>query len=284
MKTHLDCIPCFLRQTLDTCRLVGADDQTHERLLREVCTELARIDMSPPPPVMAGKIHRIIRKGVGLTDPFAAIKRESNELVLGMLDELRELIDKSDDKFDTAMRVAIGGNIIDYGTGHELTADIIRKVIRDSLAAPILGNPRGLQPAVQHAESILYLADNAGEIITDRLFIERIGAEKVTIAVRGYPILNDVTREDATIAGLTDMVKVIDNGAAVPGTALEQCSEEFRECFAHADLVIAKGQGNYETLSDVDKDIFFLLKIKCPVISRILDAPIGSLICKTTGS
>ena len=283
MKTHLDCIPCFLRQTLDTCRFIGADEEMHKRVLKEVLMELARLDLSPPPPVMGGCIHRIIRKTPGLADPFAKIKRESNSLVLEMLDELNTIIEASEDKFEIAMRIAIAGNIIDYGSGTPLTPELIREVIRSSLTTPILGEPQDLRLAVENANSILYIADNAGEIVTDRLFIERIGTEKVTVAVRGYPILNDVTREDAETAGLTKIVKIIDNGADMPGTVLEMCSEEFHECFESSDLIIAKGQGNYETLSDVKKNIFFLLKIKCPVIAGDLGMPVGSMVVRKKG-
>jgi len=280
MKTYLDCIPCFLRQTLNTCRLINTDDKTRERVLREVPTELAKIDLSPPPPVMGGYIHRIIRKLTSLSDPFADVKQDSNTLVLDMAEELDTMIESSKDRFDTAMRIAIAGNIIDYGTPHHLTPEIIREVIRKSLDTPITGEPQELLGAVEKANSILYIADNAGEIVTDRLFIEHLPTEKITLAVRGYPILNDVTYQDAETAGLTKIVNVIDNGADFPGTVLEKCSEEFLECFNSSDLIIAKGQGNYETLSEVPKDIFFLLKVKCHVLAHDLDTPVGSMVVR----
>ena len=132
--------------------------------------------------------------------------------------------------------------------------------------------------AVSRANNILYLGDNAGEIVFDRLLIEQLPCEKITFVVKGGPILNDALMEDAQIVGLTDVVDVIDNGSDAPGTILESCSEAFRLRFDESDLVIAKGQGNYETLSDVDKNIFFLVTPKCSVLARHLGREIGSLV------
>ncbi|OHB65800.1 MAG: hypothetical protein A2Y76_06255 [Planctomycetes bacterium RBG_13_60_9] len=134
--------------------------------------------------------------------------------------------------------------------------------------------------AVNDARSILYLGDNAGEIVFDRLLIEELPHEKVTFVVKGSPVLNDATREDARTVGLTDLVEVIDNGSDAPGTILESCSAEFRRRFEHSDLIIAKGQGNYECLSNVDKDMFFILMAKCPVIATHLGCDIRQMILR----
>ena len=134
-----------------------------------------------------------------------------------------------------------------------------------------------LRRRVQETKSILYLADNAGEIVFDRLLIEQLPRDRVTVAVKGGPVINDATREDAEAAGLIDLVEVIDNGSDAPGTILEQCSPSFQRRFAEADLVIAKGQGNYETLNDVPREVFFLLKVKCPVIARDIACDLGHI-------
>jgi hypothetical protein len=133
---------------------------------------------------------------------------------------------------------------------------------------------------LKEAEEILYIADNAGEIIFDRLLIERLPIEKVTVAVKGSPVINDATMEDALLAGLPRIVEVVDNGSDGPGTILETCSRAFIDCFDKADLVIAKGQGNYESLSEADKNIFFVLKAKCPVIARDLGCEVGEMILR----
>jgi uncharacterized protein with ATP-grasp and redox domains len=142
----------------------------------------------------------------------------------------------------------------------------------------------GFRNAAAAAKDILYIADNAGEIVFDRLLIKQIGPEKITFVVKGGPIINDATIEDAQAAGLTDLMKVIDTGDDAPGTILEFCSEDFQHCFEAADLVIAKGQGNYETLSNIDKNIFFLVKAKCPVIARDLGCEVGETILQKSES
>ena len=129
-----------------------------------------------------------------------------------------------------------------------------------------------------------FLKDNAGEIVFDRLLIERLPPGKVTVAVRGFPVINDATLADAEGAGIHEVAEVIENGSDAPGTILDDCSESFRDRFDKADLVIAKGQGNYETLSEVDKDIYFLLKAKCPVIARDIGCQEGAMILKRSKS
>jgi hypothetical protein len=146
------------------------------------------------------------------------------------------------------------------------------------LTAPLCGSISALATAIRGARSILYLVDNAGEIVFDRDLLAQLPLGSFTVAVRGRPVLNDATLADAQAVGLTDLGDVIGNGSDAPGTILTDCSAEFRQLFAAADLIIAKGQGNYETLAGANRPIFFLLKIKCDVLSRALGQPRGSLV------
>jgi uncharacterized protein with ATP-grasp and redox domains len=150
-----------------------------------------------------------------------------------------------------------------------------------ALSAKLEGDIQSLFQAVEASRSILYLGDNCGEIVFDRLFIEQLIPERVTYVVRAAPIINDVTLEDARYTAMTDRVRVIDNGSDAPGTLLTECSQEFQEAFASTDLIIAKGQGNYETLHASDRPIFFMLKVKCPVVARHIGHEIGSYVIKT---
>ena len=252
MRIFLDCIPCFVRQALDSARLATDDEQIHEKVVREVLRLAADLDMSQSPPAIGQQIHRLIR----------------------------QLID-SDDRLETAIRLAIAGNIIDFGVKTSLAESDIEKTISDSLSGYLNSEQiQGFKNTVTEAEKIIYLADNAGEIVFDRLLIEQLPYEKVTVVVKGNPVINDATMEDAGVAGLTRIVEVIDNGSDVPGTILETCSQAFRDRFEDADLIIAKGQGNYETLSGADKNIFFILKAKCPVIARDLGCEVGEMILR----
>lgn len=278
MRTFLECVPCFVRQALDSARLVTDDETVHEQVLREVLREVGEMDFHNSPPVMGQHMHRLIRRLVADDDPYRNIKDHFNRLALALYPELEKRIEGSRDPLETAVRVAIAGNIIDFGSNSDLEDSRVEEAIESSLVAPLSKSAvEDLRESAGRATSILYLGDNAGEIVFDRLLIEQLPRQKVTYVVRGSPVINDATMSDALATGMTDLVEVIDNGSDAPGTILETCSVAFRRRFEAADLVIAKGQGNYETLSEADKSIFYLLKVKCPVIARHIGCDVDSL-------
>ena len=282
MHTYLDCVPCFVRQALDSARLVTKDDQKHQLLLREILKQIAKMDLSQPPPAMARRIHKSIRKFTGIKDPYAKIKKQSNEFALTLYPKLKRIVNSSKKPFLTAVQLAIAGNIIDFGV-HSAKMEIDRKQIHDSIENALKSDIdlriiNEFKKRIKDADSILYLADNAGEIVFDRILIEEMPLEKITVAVKGHPIINDATIDDAKASGIFDMVKVIENGSDAPGTILNLCSASFRKEFERADLIISKGQGNYETLSSIQKNIFFLFKSKCPVISNHIGMEIGKAV------
>ena len=279
MRTYLDCVPCFVRQVLDSVRMTMDDTRLHEKVLREALSMASEMDLNQSPPAMAQKIHRFIREITGVHDPYLEVKNRFNRLALQMYPELKQQVEASTDPLDTAVRLAIAGNVIDFGVDSAVEQSRVERTIAESLTDKFdRESLETFKHAVSRADRILYLGDNAGEIVFDRLLIEQLPCEKITFAVKGGPILNDALMEDAQIVGLTDVVEVIDNGSDAPGTILENCSETFRRLFDQSDLVIAKGQGNYETLSDVDKNIFFLVRPKCSVLARHLGREIGSLV------
>jgi len=280
MKAFLDCIPCFVRQALDTVRLVTDDEAIHGQLLREVLRAAGEMDLDWSPPVMGQRVHRMVRRLAGDSDPYLKMKQHFNRLALNKYAALKRCVESSDAPMETAVRLAIAGNVIDLGVNSDLSEAQIDEAIEHALTTPFDGSVEEFCAAVSNAGDILYLADNAGEIVFDKLLVERMSPEKVTVVVKGAPIINDAVMDDARDSGMTDLVKVIDNGSDAPGTILDDCSEAFRRRFDEADLVIAKGQGNYETLSDVPKDIFFVLKAKCPVIARDLSCEVGSLVLR----
>ena len=281
MRTFFDCIPCFVRQALDAARFATDDEAIHERVLREALRMASQMDLRATPPAMGQGLHRLIRQLTGNGDPYRAVKQRFNRAALALYPAMRERVDRSDDPLETAVRLAIAGNIIDFGIHSQLGEADVEDAIQHALSSPLRGDPEALRGAAAGADEILYLADNAGEIVFDRLLVERMPQEKITVVVKGGPVLNDATREDAEAAGLPDLVEVIDNGSDAPGTILDDCSEAFRRRFERADLIVAKGQGNYETLSDADKDIFFVLKAKCHVIATDLGCEVGALVLHT---
>ena len=283
MQTYLDCIPCFIRQGLDAARLATDDEKMHEMVVRKLTVLANELDMSQSPPLMGQKIHRLIRELVGTEDPYHKAKVQFNAIALKLYPKMREIIVNSDDPLETAVRLAIAGNIIDFGVNGTLQETDLEETIHQCLSNELAGMQlESFRNALNGAEDILYITDNAGEIVFDRLLVEQLPIEKVTVVVKGSPVINDATVEDAILAGLPKIVEVIDNGSDAPGTILGSCSKSFRYRFEKADLIIAKGQGNYETLSDIDKNIFFALKVKCPVIAGHIGCEVGQMIFQNT--
>jgi len=279
MRTYFDCVPCFVRQVLDSVRMVTDDERLHEKVLREALQMASEMDLSWNPPAMAQKIHRFIREITGIDDPYLEVKNRFNTLALQLYPELKKRVEASIDPVETAVRLAIAGNIIDFGVNSDVEPGQVEQTIIESLTDTLdTGSLEVFKNVISQAHDILYLGDNAGEIVFDRLLIEQLPCEKITFVVKGGPILNDAVIEDARNTGLMEIVDVIDNGSDAPGTILDDCSEMFRRRFEQSDMIIAKGQGNYETLSDVEKKIFFLIRPKCNVLARQLGCEIGSLV------
>lgn len=276
MKTSLDCIPCFLRQAIEAARIVSEDAALHERMVKEVLSWISELDMNRSPPALGQRIHRRLREITGLDDPYSAAKARSNRMAMSLLPEGREMVKSSADSLLAATRLAIAGNVMDMGAGGKITKQKVERSFRSALTKSIHCDKESFRSAVRGARKILYLADNAGEIVFDRLLIEQLSPSRVTLVVRGGPVINDATMEDAIQAGLTEIVEVIDNGSDAPGTLLDDCSPDFKRRFQEADLVIAKGQGNFETLSNLTRNILFLFKVKCEVISSHVGLPIGT--------
>jgi uncharacterized protein with ATP-grasp and redox domains len=230
------------------------------------------------------QIHRLLREVTGNPDPYRLVKSQSNILALELYPVLKRRVLAAADQFAAAVRMAIAGNVIDFGCRASPTEADVRRAVEEAAALsemhPDETSIDELRQAVGNARDILYLADNAGELVFDRLLIEQLPADCVTLVVRGKPVINDATRRDAEAVGLASFVPVIDNGSDVPGTILASCSAAFRARFEQCDLVIAKGQGNYETLSGTDANVFFLLKVKCPVIARHIGSEVGQMVVR----
>jgi uncharacterized protein with ATP-grasp and redox domains len=277
MRTYLDCYPCFLRQTLEAARMAGADEDRQYRVLQEVLNELGRFKLTSTPPEMAYRIHQIVRQEMGGRDPYRQAKENSTRQALGLYPQLKALVAEADDPLKTAIRLSIAGNIIDLSLGQEYD---LEKTIERVLIQPFaIDAYPAFQDGLTRADWVLYLADNAGETVFDRVLIETLD-RPVTYAVKGGPILNDATRHDALAAGLGPATTIVDNGSNAPGTIIGLCSQEFRQLLDQAELIIAKGQANYESLSGTTTPIFFLLQAKCPVIAQNLAVPVKSIVLK----
>jgi len=281
MKTHLECLPCFVRQALELIRMTTDDQDERFRLMRLVLEQASRYPPDASPPEVSARMHRMIRDETEIDDPYLEIKRRSNEFALELLPKLEELVDASGSRFESALRLAIAGNVMDWGakTHTDVSEDNVEKTLHEALETNISGNSADdLRKAIEKADSVLYLADNAGEIAFDRLFVSHMPTSDLLVAVKGGPAINDATMADAEQVGLTEIVEVMDTGSDAPGTALRDCNPEFRDVFDSADLIIAKGQANYETLSEAPQNLFYLLKVKCPVVAHDTGYPAGSML------
>ncbi len=271
MKIHGECFPCLLRQTLRTARLTHCSSEQQIQLLQAVSRIIAEMDVTQSPPANAHAVYRRIAELTGSEDPYYHQKRASNRQALKIVPGLRAEIRGTEQELLSAVRYAIAGNIIDYGAFE--TFDIDAALARSQSTTLAVDHFGALSDALDRmvtGSTVLYLADNCGEIVYDSLLIEYLqgcGFE-IIIAVKEGPIINDALVEDALEAGLDKFGRIITNGGRYPGTELEECSSQFLEYFNTADLVIAKGQGNFESLSEVDRDIFFLLTIKCLVAAQ----------------
>lgn len=278
MKTNLDCVPCMLRQAREAIALSGVETDAGLEMLRQVLRLMVQLDWTLPPPVLGQQLHRRIRQLTGNPDPYATVKERMNQRANELYPTWHQLFRKTHPPLEAAVRLAIVGNLLDVGAKTQLDAASVRAAFEDALVAPLRGSIQEFEQAIRSARSILYLADNAGEIVFDRDLLAQLPIGNFAVAVRGHPVLNDATIEDAQRAGLNELCEILSNGSDAPGTILEDCTPEFRAQFAAADLIIAKGQGNCESLAGTDKHIFFLLKIKCDVLSQDLGWPRGSLV------
>jgi len=286
MKTYLECFPCFLRQALEAARLATDDETIQRMVLNQVMFNLCRMNPHTPPPQIGHFIHKTVKELTHCSDPYKEIKTKHNRLTLKKYPELKGIIECSREPLLTAVKLAIVGNIMDPAAkGYFDLEKTQEKTLKADLT--IDHYQKFVQP-LDKARTILYLGDNAGEIVFDKILIEEIDkraqGQEVYYAVRGAPIINDVTLNDAQEVSMSEIAQVISNGSDIPGTILDLCSKDFLKIYGKADIIIAKGQGNYESLSDEGDDrIYFLLQVKCPVIARHIGVKVGSAVLKQGG-
>ncbi|MGB9667327.1 MAG: damage-control phosphatase ARMT1 family protein [Thermosulfidibacteraceae bacterium] len=278
MEIHSECYPCLVKQALDTLKIIGIDEELKKSIIVEVLVQLASSPTNYPPPYVSRRIYSICASRTGIRDPYHEIKKKSNLMVFGLLSLLRDKVKQSEDPVFEALRMTIVGNIIDYGAGRSFTLEDVSLFDRIPIA---INHYDYFIEDLENSSTILYIGDNAGEIVFDRLFIEVLSNlnKKVYFAVRGKPIINDITMEDAIFVGIDRYAEIVDSGSDAPGVALDVATPRFKSLLDKADLVISKGQGNFETLENYKRDrLYFLLRVKCEVVAKILKAKIGDII------
>jgi uncharacterized protein with ATP-grasp and redox domains len=276
MKTAFECIPCFLNQSLVAARKLALSEKSTEFLLREMLTFLSQWEWQVPPPVIARETQRLIRTLTNNADPYFEQKRADTRAALDLLPEIELNVAGSAWPFLSAVRFSVAGNAIDFGAASGWDSSIestFQKALTGDLDEEAVSR---LERVISASKNILFLTDNCGEIVFDRPLLKLIGSDKVTVCVRGEPVLNDATMDDAKRSGLTETFRVVSNGSDVPGTWIDTCSQDFRMLFEKVDFIIAKGQGNYECLSTTRRSICFLFMVKCPFVAEQVGMPTGS--------
>jgi len=284
MKTYLDCLPCLMSQALKAARAATDDEEVQRQVVNAVAGLIPELSLGLKAPEVAQRGYRLISQVTGNNDPFHQAKVEANHSALVLLPKLKQLIEQSADRLFMACRLAILANSVDLGPNFEHSG--IESIIDETrtCSLPLAVNDYDqFWSSLNNSRSLLYLGDNAGEIVFDYLFIEEINRVKEVetyFAVRGKPVINDVTMDDALAIGMDRVARVISSGSDAPATILSQCSTELQQLFRSADIIIAKGQGNYESLEGEKGNIFFLLRAKCPLIARFLGVNVGDCVLK----
>lgn len=279
MRTYLSCIPCFVRQTVEAIKMATKSKARQKEALRKVLLKLSTASFDRPPTEIGYAVHKIIKDITKNDDPYKKVKARDNQAAMKFYSYLKELIASSDDRLLVAAKLAIAGNIIDWAASPEFDVkDTIDEVITQPLTINHFAQFRN---SLDEAETILYIADNAGEIVFDKVLLEELAHKKITFLVRSEPIINDATMEDAKFASINKLAKV--ETVKITAKGLNTTSNRFKHFVDEADMLISKGQANYEALSDMEGPIFFLLKVKCPLIADHIQAPLGAIVLKAGG-
>jgi len=275
MQTLLSCYNCLLQQAVEALDSSRVSFDIQIRTVKKVLLILASADPSLSPPELSGRINEVIRDALGNDYLYADIKRKSHRIAMEYLEDLKKISHQSEDPIEQGLKISAVGNLVDvmHANEYHLWEEVEMALQQDLLG----GGLEAFRNRLEEAPYLLYLADNVGETVFDRVFIEMLDLP-VIYAVKGGPILNDATLEDARKAGIDRFAELVETGSRSPGTVLGQCTEEFQDLFLKSELILAKGQANFETLEGQYENVFFLFRVKCPLLGKEIDAPTGSLI------
>jgi len=278
MKATLDCLACILTQALRASRVATADPTIQRQVLDETAKKIPGLDMNKSPASISMVAYELTASLTGNEDPYRELKIEQNEQALRIEPELRRIVQESEDRLVTALHIAAVGNVIDLGVQHAGEIDIhatLDQVLREGFA---VDHTDAFRESLAHSKDLVFLLDNAGEIVFDKILIEELLQHtSVTAVVKAGPIINDALLADAQQVGLTKICEVIDNGGAFVGSPLDRIPSWFTERLEQADMIVGKGQGNYETVDAFPGDVFLILRAKCEVVARHMGLKYGQV-------
>ena len=283
MKIKPDCIPCLINMTLRMARVRKASQKQEEIIIKKILNKLPKIYPTAVPPFMAKEIYVAIEEVMGPKDIYLNEKRKSNKIALKYYPKIRKDIERSKNGLLKAIKFSAAANVIDFGAYANIQViKEIDKIVKNKNIKTGLFQINKFRKLLKNSQNILFLADNAGETVFDRILLENISKikifENIYYVVKNKPVLNDALSEDAYFCGLHNVAKIIKVNSPAPGLLLDHWSKKFKEIYKKADIIISKGQGNYESLSELhDKRIFFLLRAKCPVIADSIGCRVGEI-------
>ncbi len=279
MKIFLDCLPCMLKQVLEASRMATCDAEIQEQIIIDSIKILLDYKQYSCSPDLAAVMHQTVKKYTKVSDPYKFIKEKDMKAAEKVYPVLKSYLQNKQDKLYAALKIAATGNIIDSAVYSNIDIEnCIEKELNNNFRICDLGS---FAEKLKKAETLLIIGDNAGETFFDKVLAEYLAPLNIFYAVRSGPVINDATIEDAYCSGLDKCMTLISTGCNAPGAVLEKCSSEFMRVFNKADIVISKGQGNYEALSDCNRDIFFLLKAKCSMIAKKLNVHLNEYVFMT---
>lgn len=277
MELFLDCLPCLLRQVLEAARMASDDARTHEAVMDEAVQTLARHRDFASAPQMCEAMHAIVKRITGIEDPYGEVKARDISAALGLEPLIRGFTADRHERRHRALKASATGNVMDSAlyTDLDLAACLMAELERPFA----IDDAPAFEEDLEAARCVLILGDNAGEAVFDKVLAEELSVDRdVIFAVRGRAIINDVTVDDAGAAGIDAHATIVSTGCGAPGVVLESCSADFRALFDRADVVISKGQGNFEALYGTPRKVYFLLKAKCPKIATALGVAVNDYV------
>jgi len=286
MQTDPQCIPCVIKQCERLVYVLRASDSMAEetgRILTQIrhhALEIAsQLTLQDPPSKFTSQVLAKVYELLDTEDPYASVKKTQNESGKKIYGFVQKEVVKSPDPIHTAIKFAACGNIIDVGpaeiySSHDPRVPILDEINKMVTLPLVIDDYKIFKEKFRSAEQILYILDNSGEIFLDKLLIEKLKGPEITMVVKASAILNDAMKQDAIFAGLDSLGKIItvnkNNSCRYLGVDFSCVSDEFNEAFDSADIVIAKGHANFESLIDCERDCFFILMAKCPVVAQKL--------------
>ena len=276
MKTAPECVACFMKQALLASQQMTDNPEEAINAIKQAAELIPSIRREKSPPENATPLAKAVRSYFGNGNPYREEKKRYNVLALSVYDALAAYVQNAHDSLEAATRIAAVGNIMDLGIFANV--DVSAAVDQAKSATWAINHIDYLKRDLASSQHILYLGDNAGEIVFDRLLVEALPPQSVTFAVKSGPIANDVTRDDAVQSGMDQVANIIETGCDYLGAPLNLCSPEFLDAFRSADVIIAKGMANFETLSQVDANIYFILKVKCTAVAQEIGIKEGSIV------